>query len=330
MRRRAFITLLGGAAAWPSCARAQQPTARVRRIGFLSASWPSSPSASAIFETFRQVLPELGWSEGKDFIIDYRFAEGRFDRLVVLADELVRLNVDVIVAVPTAAAVAAKKATDMIPIVMINVGDPVGLRLVESLARPGGNVTGLAYSVGLETLGKGLELLMEAVPSVRRVGVLVNPANPAHAIVIRDLQAVSGSLGIELDVREIRGPDELEGIFSEIVRTGAGGLLVLPDVVTITYRSRVAELAAKHRLPSVHGFRESVEAGGLMSYGPSFFEQWRQAADFVDQILKGAKPAELPIKQPTQFEFIVNLKTARALGIEIPTSLLARADEVIE
>ena len=328
MDRRTFIgAAAGGLLAAPLAAEAQ-PAGKVHRIGYLSSG--SSSTAAAFIEAFRQGLRELGWVEGQNIVIDYRFAEGRFDRLPDLAAELVRLKVDIIVAAPTPTAVAAKNATGTIPIVMINVGDPVGLGLIASLARPGGNVTGLSFSVGMETFGKGLELLKETVPQVRRVAILSNPGNPSHALAIRDLKVAARSLGVQLLLLEARDPNEFDGAFAAMAKERVGALLVVADTVFIFQRARLADLAAKNQLPSMHGARENVEAGGLMSYGPSLQHSSRRAAAFVDKILKGAKPAELPVEQPTKFEFVINLKTARALGLSIPPSLLLRADDVIQ
>ena len=300
-----------------------QPAGKVHRIGFLG-------GGSGTVEAFRQGLRELGWVEGQNIVIGYRFAEGRFDRLPDLAVELVRLKVDVIAAGGTPAAVAAKNATGTIPIVMLNAGDPGGLGLVASLARPGGNVTGLSFSVGLETVGKGLALLKGTVPEARRVAVLSNPANPAHALAIRDLKVAARALGVQLQLLEARGPNEFDGAFAAMAKERVETLLVVPDTAFILHRARLADLAAKHRLPSMHGLRENVDAGGLMSYGPSGVAALRRAALFVDRILKGAKPADLPVEQPTKFELVINLKTAKALGLTIPPLLLLRADQVIE
>ena len=290
----------------------------------------SSSTAAAFIEAFRQGLRELGWVEGQNIVIDYRFAEGRFDRLPDLAAELVRLKVDLIVAAPAPAAVAAKNATATIPIVMISVSDPVGTGLIASLARPGGNVTGLSFSVGLELFGKQLELLKETVPKVRRVAILSNPANPAHALLIKDVKVAARSLGVQLQLLEARGPDEFDGAFAAMADERVGALLVVADAMFSVHQARLADLAAKNRLPSMHGLRAYVEAGGLIYYGPNFPDQWRRAATFVDRIFKGAKPADLPVQQPTKFELVINLKTAKALGLTIPPSLLLRADEVIQ
>ena len=330
MRRREVIAALAGAAAaWPLGARAQQP-GRTARIGYLTAASRDDPLARRNLDVFRQELRTLGHVEGQTIAVEHRFAERDVSRLPQLAAELVRLNVDVLVAVPTPAAMAAKKATDAIPIVMINVGDPVGLGLVASLARPGGNVTGSSYSVGLETLGKGLELLRDAVPNLGSVAVLSNPSNPAQPLAVKSVEAAAEALGLGLQPLQVGSPDEFEGAFAAIARERAGAVMILPDTLTVPHAARLAELAVRHRLPSLHGFREEVEAGGLLSYGPSFLEPVRRAATYVDKILKGANPADLPVQQPAKFELAINLKTARALGLTIPPTLLARADEVIE
>jgi len=281
-------------------------------------------------DAFRHGLREFGYTEGKNLVIEYRFADFQFDRLPHLAAELVRLDVAVIVAGPTPAAVAARKATSTIPIVMINTGDPVGLGLVDSLARPGGNVTGLAFTVGTETFGKGLELLRDAVGGLRSVAILFNPANPSHALVLRDVQVVARALALELHLVEATAPDDFDNAFGLIAVRGADALYVIPDVLFVTQAARIAELAVRHRLPSLHQFKDEVEAGGLISYGHANTAPWRQAAAFVDRLLAGARAADLPVQQPTKFELIINLKTAKALGLTIPPTLLARADEVIE
>jgi putative ABC transport system substrate-binding protein len=305
-----------------------QPTGKVHRIGYLSGG--SATASPRFVEAFRQGLRDLGWVEGQKIVIDYRFAEGRFDRLPDLAAELVRLKMEVIVAGPTPPAVAAKNAAGTIPIVMVGVGDPVGQGLIASLARPGGNVTGLSFSVGSETFGKGLELLKETVPEVRRVAILSNPANASHALAIENAKAAARSLGVWLQLLEARGPEEFDDAFASMAKERVAALLVLTDPVFFLHRARLADLATKSRLPSMHGGREYVEAGGLMSYGPSFLDLWRRAATYVDKILKGAKPADLPVEQPTKFELVINLKTAKALGLTVPQSLLIRADEVIQ
>ena len=311
----------------PLGAAAQQP-GKVPRIGYFSAGSPSG--APHLLEAFRKGLRELGWVEDKNIVIDYRFAEGRSDRLPDLAAELVRLKVDIIVALATPAAAAAKNATQTIPIVMIGAYDPVGVGLIAGLARPGGNVTGLSFGVGMETVSKGLELLKETVPKVRRVAILSNPANPAHPLAMREVNVAARSLGLQLQLLEARGPNEFDGAFAAMAKERVGALLVVADGLFILHRTRLADLAARSRLPAIYGYREHVEAGGLMSYGSSLRDLWRRAATYVDKILKGAKPADLPVEQPTKFELVVNLKTAKALGLTIPQSVLVRADEVIQ
>jgi putative ABC transport system substrate-binding protein len=325
--RPVFLTILAVGVLVAPLATTAQPAEKVRRIGFLGMN---SATGLRLLEPFRQRLRELGWVEGRNIAIDLRFAEGRVDRLAGLAAELVQLKVDVMVAGPTPPAVAAKNATGTIPIVLVAVGDPVRLGLIASLARPGGNVTGLSFDVGLETFGKGLELLKETVPAVRRVAVLTNPTNPAQAIAIRDVKVAAAALGLQPQLLETRGPGEFDGAFAAMARERAGALLLLTESLFFLHRARLADLAVRNRLPSMSGLREYVEAGGLMSYGPSLVASYRSAALFVDKILKGARPADLPVEQPTTFELVVNLKTAKALGLTIPPSILARADEVIE
>ena len=328
MDRRTFLFVFSlGALSAPLAAEAQ-PTGKVYRIGYLA---PGSATVSQLpVEAFREGLRELGLVEGQNIVIDYRFAEGRFDRLPELAAELVRLRVDVIMAGPTPPAMAAKKATGTIPIVMAGVGDPVELGLIASLARPGGNITGVSFSVGMDIFGKDLELLREAVPKARRVAILSNPANPSHALAITNVKAAAGSLGVQLQLLEAREPNQFDGAFAAMTKERVDALLVVADGMFIFHRARLADLAAKNRVPSMHGVRENVEAGGLMSYGPSTVAAWRRAAFFVDRILKGTKPADLPVEQPTKFELVINLKTAKVLGLTVSPSLLARADEVIE
>ena len=328
MDRRSFLFVfsLGGLSA--PLAADTQPTGKVYRIGYLGMG--SATVSPPFVEAFREGLRELGLVEGQNIVIDYRFAEGRFDRLPELAAELVLLRVDVIMAGPTPPAMAAKNATGTIPIVMAGVGDPVEQGLIASLARPGGNITGVSFSVGMDIFGKDLELLREAVPKLRRVAILSNPANPSHALAITNVKAAAGSFGVQLQLLEAREPNEFDGAFAAMAKERVDALLVLPDGMFLLHRARLADLAKKNRVPSMHGVREYVDAGGLMSYGPSTVTAWRRAASFVDRILKGAKPADLPVEQPTKFELVINLKTAKTLGLTIPPSLLARADEVIE
>ena len=327
MRRREFITLLGGAAAaWPLTARAQQPQ-RMRRIGRLS---PLSVAAEApMLAGLRQGLNELGWIEGQNFAFELRFADGNLDRLPQLADELVREKVDVIVTGSSPGASAAKNATSTIPIVMVTTGNPVQGGLIATLARPGGNVTGVT-ALGQVLNAKRLELLKEAVPSLKRVAILTNPASPYTDPFLQESEAAAHALGIEVRVLEARGPHDLERAFEAIVNEHAEALMVLADPMFITHRRRIVELAAKNRLPSVFGERGSVHAGGLIFYGASLPDMYRRAATYVDKILKGVKPADLPVEQPTAFELAINLKTAKVLGLELPWFLQQRADEVIE
>ena len=285
--------------------------------------------ARPFVDAFLQGLRELGWMEGQNIAIEYRFAEGRLDRLPDLAAELVRLKVDVILAASSPPALAAKNATKTIPIVMGTSADPVTLGLVASLARPGGNVTGLAFSVGLDVVGKELELLKETVPNVRRVAVLSNPGNPGNTLSLENVKTRPRSLGVQLQMLEARGPNEFEAAFVAMARERAEAFLVIPDAVFGLHRVRLQDLAAKSRLPAMYGLREHAEAGGLMSYAVDLSDSLRRSATYVDKILKGAKPSDLPIEQPTKFELIINLKTAKALGLTIPPSVLARADEVI-
>ena len=327
MRRREFITMLGTAAALPLAVHAQQ-TARVRRVGWLSPG--SGTSDENFLASFRDGLRELGWVVGQNIAIEPRWAEGRFERLPDLAAELVRLKVDVIVAAVTQASLAAKHATGTIPIVMVGVGDPLGSGLVDSLARPSGNVTGPS-SMLAEVSKKQLALLKETVPRASPVAVLWNPANPVwQAAALRETEVAARAMDLRLQLLEARGPDELEGAFTAMTRERAGALFVPADIIFVRHARQMADLAARHRLPAMYGFREHVEAGGLMSYAASFSVIFRRAATFVDKILKGAKPADLPVEQPTKFELVINLKTAKALGITIPQSVLQLADEVLQ
>jgi putative ABC transport system substrate-binding protein len=323
--RLATVVVLLLLAAPLTLVAAQSPEQRPR-VGVLHPRTHPDPQINA----FLQGLRELGWIEGKNIVLEYRWAEGRPDRVSDLAAELVRLKVDVIFAGNTSVAVAAKNATGTIPIVMATGGDPVRLGLAASLARPGGNVTGVSSSVGMDTLGKGLELLNETVPNVRRVAVLSNPANPAHALAIRHLKDTARSVRVQLQLLEARGPNEFDSAFAAMARERAEALLIVLDPLFGIHRAQLRDLAAKSHIPAMYGSREYTEAGGLMSYGPDYRDNFRRAATYVDKILKGAKPADLPIEQPTKFELVINLKTAKALGLTIPPSVLARADQVIE
>jgi putative tryptophan/tyrosine transport system substrate-binding protein len=325
-QRREFVTLLGGAAAtWPLAARAQSAGKRYT-IGYLSAGSLGLVEATA---AFTDALRELGWVEGKNVAFERRYAENRLDRLAEFAAELVHLNVDVIVAEGTLAPLAAKRATSTIPIVMTVAGDPLGSGLVESLARPGGNVTGMSL-MAPDLGGKRLELLKELLPRLGRVAVLWNATNPYAALVYKQTQAAGRTLGIKVQSLEVRGPDDFEGAFEAARQQHSDALITVEDPLTGAYRERIVHFAAVDRLPSLHGLREEVVAGGLISYGANFADLFRRAAGYVDKILKGVKPADLPVQQPTKFELVINLKTAKAFGLQVPPSLLARADEVIE
>ena len=327
MRRRTFLaTASGGLLAAPIAAEAQQ-AAKVARIGYLSTTGAASPHLP---EAFRQGLRDLGYVEGRDVMIEYRDAEGKLERLRALAADLVALKVDVIVAPAYPGALAAKNATDTIPIIMVAVADPVQTGLIASLVRPGGNITGLALLAGPEMVGKLLELLKEAVPNLSRVAVLSNPANPMHVVRLREVAVAGRSLRVQLQILKAQGPEEFDSAFAAMTRERAGALYVVGDPVLSRYRRRLAELAAKSRLPAVYELKDHAEAGGLMAYGPNLLDMYRRAATYVDRILKGAKPGDLPIEQPTKFELVINLKTAKALGLTIPPSLLGRADEVIQ
>jgi putative ABC transport system substrate-binding protein len=321
--RREFIALLGGAAAArPIAARAQQ-AGKLYKIGFFSAGEPIPHLRAAFVDALRT----LGWTEGKNIIYEYRYGENRLDRLSELAAELVHLNVDVIVTAGTLAPLAAKRATGTIPIVMTSAGDPLGSGLVASLARPGGNVTGLSL-MAPDLGGKRLELLKEILPALSRVAVLWNAANPYSALVFKETGQAAQALKIQVHSLEVRNPSDLDGTLEAATRTSA--LIAVEDPLTVNNRQRIAEFAAKNQLPTIYGLREFVEVGGLIAYGTHIADLLRRSAGYVDKIFKGAKPADLPVQQPTKFELIINLKTARALGLEIPPTVLARADEVIE
>jgi putative ABC transport system substrate-binding protein len=325
MRRREFITLLGGAAAaWPLAARAQRPAMPV--VGFLS---PHANSVAYV-EGFPAGLQELGYVEGRNIRVEYRWAHGRFEQLPELAAELVRLNVDVLVASLTQASLVAKKATATIPIVMAGVADPVAVGLIASLARPGGNITGTS-GVATDIVGKQLELLKEVVPGVSRVAVLWNPANSAfQTLQLGQVEVAARTAGLQLQLLQTRAPDEFEAAFADIVKEGTRALAVLGDPLFSVYAAAIAELALKNRLATVSAGRAFTDAGILLSYGPSYFDLHKRAAAYVDKVLKGAMPADLPVEQPTKFELVVNLKTAKTLGLDVPWFLQQRADEVIE
>src|SRR5262245_8307369 len=325
MRRRDFITLLGGAAAWPLAADAQQP-AKLLTIGFLGANTPSTDGQWVA--AFVQRLRERGWIDGHTVAIEYRWAEGRADRAAEIAAELVRLKVDIIVTYATVPALAAKHATAAIPIVFATLSDPVGTGLVANLARPGANATGLSNQIS-DTAGKKLEFLREVVPGLRQLAILANVSNPAVVLEMSEVQVAARTSGLEVTTSEIRRVEDIASAI-DTLKGRADALYVCADPLVNTHRIRVNTLALAARLPKMHGLREYVEAGGLMSYGPNVPDLFRRAADYVDKIVRGTKPGDIPVEQPTKFDFVINLTTAKALGIEVPATLLARADEVIE
>jgi putative ABC transport system substrate-binding protein len=304
-----------------------QSTGKIHRIGWLASG--SSAASLRFFEAFKDGLREAGWIEGQNITIDSRYAEGKSDRYPALAAELVQLKVDVIATVTTPAGLAAKNATSVIPIVMMNVAQPVELGLIASFGRPGGNVTGISWP-DLEIFGKEIALLKELVPNVRLVAILSNPTNPAHGFVIKKVKAAAGSLGLELRLVEASKLEQLDGAFAAMVKERADAVLVVADGLFGLHRKRLAELAARNRLPATYGLSENVEAGGLMSYGPNRLAAYRRGAFLVDKILRGAKPADLPVEQPTKYDLVINLMTAKALGLTIPPSVLLRADQVIQ
>ena len=324
--RRAFLaTMMGGLLAKPLPVGAQQ-AGKVYRIGFVwdsPAVWPNA------LEAFRQGLRDLGWVEGKNIVVEYRWAEGRFDRLPSLMDELVRLKVDLIVAPTSIYTGAAKRATSTIPIVFVSHADPIGSGHVASLARPGTNATGLTIIMS-ETMAKSLELLKATLTALTQVAVIWDPATPSHAPGLKAVEAVSRTLGLRLQSVAVRSATEFESAFSAIVRERAGAVLFLSTPLFMGEAKRLAELALTHKLPTMFGPREHVEAGGLMSYGPDRADLYRRAAAYVDKILKGANAADLPVQQATKFELVINLKTAKALGLTIPQSVLLRADQIID
>ena len=328
MHRRDFIKVVAGSAVtWPVAARAQQP-GKIFRIGYLGVSSPSLEPHYV--EAFRQKLHDLGHVEGRNIAIDYKWAEGQDDRLPNLASELVSLNPDVIVTTGTPGAIAAMRATKTIPIVMATIGDPVGSGLVASLARPGGNATGFTV-LGPELEGKRLELLKQVVPELSRLAVLWNPSNPGSVSYFETVKNAGRALQISLDpVMEVRRSDELDNAFTAIADARPHALAVIPDRFLLSHRREIVEFAVVKRLPSMYPYREYVDAGGLMSYAPSNIEMFRNAASYVDRIIKGAKPSDLPIQEPTKFELVINLKTAKALGLDIPAGVFAIANEVIE
>jgi putative tryptophan/tyrosine transport system substrate-binding protein len=324
VKRRDFITLIGGTAvAWPLAAHAQQPA---KTIGFLGASTRSAEAQW--IAVFVHRLRELGWIEGRTVAIEYRWAEGSEERFAQIATELVRLKVDIIVTWGSAAVVAAKQATSVIPIVFASSGDPLGTGLVASLARPGGNVTGLSNQQP-DTASKRLQLLREIVPSLRRLGIMFNVDAPVTVLDMREVQAAAGALGLDVAISEIRQAKDIASAF-DALKGRADALYVCTESLAFTNRIRINILAAAARLPTMHGRREYIEAGGLISYGANHLDLFRRAAELVDKILRGTKPGDIPVEQPTKFDLVLNLMTAKALGLTISESFLLRADEVIE
>ena len=324
--RRTFLgTIAAGLLTAPLAAEAQQ-AGKVYRVGFL---WDSPAVFPDAIEAFRQGLRDLGYVEGRNITIDYGWAEGKPERMRELAEELVRLKVDVIIAPSSIYTGAAKRATSTIPVIFVSHADPIGSGHVASLARPGGNITGLSLMM-TETNVKGLELFKEAVPGLARVAVVWDPATPSHGPGLKAVEVAGPSLGLRIQSVAVRSAPEYDSAFSAMVRERAGGVLVLSTPLYIAGANRLAELALTHRLPSLFGPKHHVAAGGLMSYSPDRADLWRRGAVYVDKILKGAKPADLPVQQPTKFELVINLKTAKTLGLTIPPSVLQRADEVIQ
>lgn len=311
------------------CTAAAQPPEKVPRVGYLLGGSHSDPQRQRLLEAFRQGLRELGYVEGQNIAIESRWAEGKDDRFPALAAGLVSSKVDVIVAGSGAATQAAQQATRAIPIVMSTVADPLGSGLVASLARPGGNVTGMTV-MSPDVAGKQLELLKEVVPRLSRVALLTNPDNPSSARFVREAEMAARALGVRLQSLEARNSQEIDGAFAAMTSERPGALLVLPDVIFLSQRRQLTELATKKRLPAVYGVREYAEAGGLMAYGANYIDLVRRAAIFVDKILKGARPGDLPVEQPTRFELVINLRAAKAIRLTIPPSLLQRADQIID
>jgi putative tryptophan/tyrosine transport system substrate-binding protein len=322
LRRREFITLIGSAAAWPLAARAQP---KVWRIGFLAPVPPTPVMLSA----FRDGLRGRGYVEGQNLSIDVRWPQGSFDQDPSVVTELVNSNVDVIVAWATPATIAARRATSTIPIVMVGPGDPVGSGFIASLARPGGNITGLT-NISVDLSAKLMELFAELVPGMKRVGVVHNPNNPAVTMALRETEDAVRKLNMQVEVVDAQTSDEFERAFAQLSAKSADGVVLLGDPTVIEHSRKIAELAQSARLPTAFQRRENVDTGGLFSYGPDLNNQFRQAAFYVDRIVKGEKPAELPVQQPTKVELVINLKTAKALGLTVPTIMQMTADEVIE
>jgi putative tryptophan/tyrosine transport system substrate-binding protein len=325
MERRAFITLLGGAAAWPFAVRAQQTAGRISRLGILSPAAPPDP----LVEAMRLRLRELGYIDGRNIVFEYRWGEGKLDRLTDLARELVGSKVDVITTISTPAALAARNATTTIPIVFTAVGDPVGSGVVSSLARPSGNATGTSL-LATELSAKRLELVREIVPGISRVAMLWNDTNPSMVLRAHETEGAATKLGVIIQSIGVHDLIDFDAAFGTIESSRADALLTLVDPFTLKHRERIVDFAAQRHLPAIYEAREFVQSGGLVSYGPSLVASQRRAAEYVDKIFKGAKPADLPVEQPVKFELLINMKTARALSLAIPSSVMLRADEVIE
>lgn len=325
MRRRKFITFLGGAVVmWPFAASAQP---KISRVGFMGNS--TAALEANLVGAFRDGLHELGYEEGRNIIIEYRWADGKYERFPALVAELIAAKVDVIVTAGTPAALAVKKATTTVPLVMVAVGDPVGTGLVPSLARPGGNLTGLS-SIAPDLEGKRLDILREVVPTLSHVAILFNSLNPFHVASMRQAHAAAQAMGIKLQQHDIRKSEDLDGAFAAIRKERPDAMLILADRVFLHNRQRMMDFTEEQHLPSINAYTELVEAGGLMSYGPSYEDMHKRAAIYVDKIIKGAKPADLPIEQPSKFTFNINLKVAKSLGLSVPSSLVTLADKVIE
>ena len=329
MRRRDFVTLLGGAAAWPLLVRAQQPD-RIRRVAVLIGLAEDDPDAEARLGALRQGLEKLGWSEGRNIHLEVRFALPTNEQQVqLLVKELLAINPEVIVAQTTALTSAFRRESRNIPIVFIAVGDPIGAGFIANLARPGGNLTGLTLYDG-SVAGKWLEMLKEIDPRVTRATFIINPKTSSFPLLARETETMARSLAIELSLSTIENAGDLGRVIESFAGLPNGGLVFPPNATTTANRDLIVALAARHRLPAVYAWRQFVTAGGLLSYGTDFVDQFRQGASYVDRILRGAKPGDLPVQQPTKFEMAINLKTAKALGLTVPPGLLVAADEVIE
>ena len=326
--RRTFVGVVASALLALPRAIEAQPAGKVPRIGYLVVN--RAEVSQGPLAAFRQGLRERGWVEGQNIVIEVRFAEGQVDQLPALVAELIRLKVDIILTTSSATTWAAKDATKSIPIVMGVSADAVGEGLVTSLAHPGGNITGMTYLVGPEISGKHLGLLKEVAPAASRVAVLTNPMNRSHANLAQELKAAARAFGVQLQVFDAGSPEQIDSAFAAMTKERAAALLVLTDSVFVGQRRRVADLAARNRLPAMYYQREFVDAGGLISYGASLSDMFRHAATHVDKILRGAKPGDIPVEQPTKFELVINLKAAKALGLTIPQSVILRADQVIE